>query len=198
MVPVETPISMDEVVMSFGMPVVATEPSDYGLAMKFGNLVIGDAVWGMMDPGAVLARDPINLDVNLTGKAKIDLLDLMESGENGTPPKSMPELISADINTLALNLAGAAMTGTGAFTFDNSMVAAGGPPMPLGAADLRLSGGNKLVDGLVALGVLSDDDAMGARMMMAMFGKPEGEDVLTSKIEAKEGGAIFVNGQRIQ
>jgi hypothetical protein len=31
-----------------------------------------------------------------------------------------------------------------------------------------------------------------------MFGKPEGEDVLTSKIEAKEGGAIFVNGQRIQ
>ena len=29
MVPVEAPISMDEVVMSFGMPVVATEPSDY-------------------------------------------------------------------------------------------------------------------------------------------------------------------------
>lgn len=198
MVPVETPISMDEVAMSFGMPVVTAEPADYGLGMKFTNLVIGDAVWGMIDPGAVLARDPINLDIDLSGKAKIDVLDLMESEENGTPPKSMPELISADINTLALNLAGAAMTGTGAFTFDNSLVAMGGPPMPLGVADLRLSGGNKLVDGLVAMGILSSDDAMGARMMMAMFGKPEGDDVLTSKIEAKEGGAIFVNGQRIQ
>ena len=198
MVPVETPISMDEVAMSFGMPVVTAEPADYGLGIKFTNLVIGDAVWGMIDPGAVLARDPINLDIDLSGKAKIDVLDLMESEENGTPPKSMPELISADINTLALNLAGAAMTGTGAFTFDNSLVAMGGPPMPLGVADLRLSGGNKLVDGLVAMGILSSDDAMGARMMMAMFGKPEGDDVLTSKIEAKEGGAIFVNGQRIQ
>lgn len=198
MLPVETPVSMDEMVMSFGMPVVAAEAADYGLGLKFGNLVIGDAVWGMIDPGAVLARDPVNLDLDLTGAAKIDLLDLMESDENGTPPKSVPELISADINTLSVNLAGAALTGTGAFTFDNAMVAMGGPPMPLGVADLRLSGGNKLVDGLVAMGILSSDDAMGARMMMAMFGKPEGEDVLTSKIEAKEGGAIIVNGQRIQ
>ncbi len=198
MMPVETPISMDEIVMSFGMPTVAAEPTDYGLGLKLANLVIGDAVWGMIDPGAVLARDPINLDVDVTGKAKLDVLDMMESEESGMPPKSMPELVSADINTLALNLAGAALTGTGAFTFDNSAVAFGGPPMPLGVADLRLSGGNKLVDGLVAMGIITDEDAMGARMMMAMFGKPEGDDLLTSKIEAKEGGAIFVNGQRIQ
>jgi len=198
MMPVETPISLDMMLLSFGMPTVAAEPADYGLGMKLTNLVLGDSLWGMVDPGAVLARDPVNLDVDVTGQVKIDLLDLMESDENGTPPKSMPELISANINALSLNLAGADLSGTGAFTFDNSMVAMGGPPMPLGAADLRLSGGNKLVDGLVALGVMSEEDAMGARMMMAMFGKPEGDDVLTSKIEAKEGGAIIVNGQRIQ
>ena len=189
---------MDEMMLAFGMPVVSIVPSDYGFGLKMANLVIGEGAWSMIDPGATLPRDPINLEIDVSGQAKVDLLDLMESGESGTPPKSIPELLSADINTLGLSLAGAALTGTGAFTFDNSMVAMGGPPMPIGAADLRLSGGNKLVDGLVAMGILSSDDAMGARMMMAMFGKPEGDDVLTSKIEAKEGGAIFVNGQRIQ
>jgi hypothetical protein len=40
---------------------------------------------------------------------------------------------------------------------------------------------------------------MGARMMMGMFMAPgAGPDELTSKIEAKEGFAIFVNGQQIQ
>lgn len=198
MVPVEIPVTMDEMMLAFGMPVVSIVPSDYGFGLKMANLVIGEGAWSMIDPGATLPRDPINLEIDVSGQAKVDLLDLMESGESGTPPKSIPELLSADINTLGLSLAGAALTGTGAFTFDNSMVAMGGPPMPIGAADLRLVGGKKLVDGLVAMGILSSDDAMGARMMMAMFGKPEGDDVLTSKIEAKEGGAIFVNGQRIQ
>ncbi|MCF8485934.1 MAG: hypothetical protein K9G71_12015 [Rhodobacteraceae bacterium] len=198
MVPAEIPVSMDEMMIGFGMPVVTAEPGDYGLAMKLGNLVIGEGAWAMVDPGATLARDPINLDVDVSGKVKVDLIDLMESSENGTQPKSLPELMTLDVTTLGLSLAGAALSGSGAFTFDNSLVAAGGPPMPLGSADLRLEGGNKLIDGLIAIGILSEQDAMGARMMMAMFGKPEGEDVLTSKVEAKEGGAIFVNGQRIQ
>jgi hypothetical protein len=198
MVPAEIPISMDQMMIAYGMPVVTAEPSDYGLAMKLANLVIGEGAWAMVDPGATLARDPINLDVDVSGKVKIDLIDLMESSENGTQPKSLPELMTLDVTTLGLSLAGAALSGSGAFTFDNTLVAAGGPPMPLGSADLRLEGGNKLIDGLIAIGILSEQDAMGARMMMAMFGKPEGDDVLTSKVEAKEGGAIFVNGQRIQ
>ena len=39
---------------------------------------------------------------------------------------------------------------------------------------------------------------MGARMMMGMFMTPTGDDSLTSKIEFKEGFAIFVNGQQVQ
>ena len=81
---------------------------------------------------------------------------------------------------------------TGAFTFDNSM----GIPMPLGEANVTVTGANALIDGLIATGLISEDDAMGARMMMGMFMVPGANpDELTSKIEAKEGMQILVNGQ---
>ncbi|MFM7446009.1 MAG: DUF2125 domain-containing protein, partial [Tabrizicola sp.] len=70
---------------------------------------------------------------------------------------------------------------------------------PLGEANVSITGATALIDGLIATGLISEDDAMGARMMMGMFMAPGAEpDSLTSKIEAKEGFAIFVNGQQIQ
>ena len=198
MVPAASDISMDGLSTGLSMPVVATEAGEYGYSLKMTNLVMGDGIWGLFDPMAALPREPANVDLDLGGTVKIDMLDLMEASETGTPPKSVPELQTLDIRALGLSVAGAALSGTGAFTFDNALVAAGGPPMPIGTADLRLEGGNKLIEGLIAIGVLKEEDAMGARMMMAMFGKPAGDDVLTSKVEAREGGSIFVNGQQIQ
>ncbi|MDO8882248.1 DUF2125 domain-containing protein, partial [Pseudotabrizicola sp.] len=185
--------------LGLAMPMVAaTEAGDYGFDLKLEGLVLDDAAWGMFDPASVLDRGPLDVALELGGKASVDMLDLMVSGETGAPPTTMPELQSLDIRTMAIKALGAAVTGTGAFTFDNSMVAMGGPPLPIGTADVRLEGGNKVVDALIKLGVITDEDAMGARMMMAMFGQPAGDDVLTSKIEAREGGSIFVNGQQIQ
>ena len=199
MVPAPVNMSADVFGMGFVMPMVTGETSgDYGLTLDIANLVLDDAAWNLIDAGNVLEHGPLDVALDLGGTAKIDVLDLMVSGETGAPPTSLPEAETLDIRTLTVKAIGAALTGTGAFTFDNSAVAAGGPPMPIGTADLRLEGGNKVIDGLIKLGVLTEDDAMGARMMMAMFGKTEGEDVLTSKIEAKEGGSIFVNGQQIQ
>jgi hypothetical protein len=72
-------------------------------------------------------------------------------------------------------------------------------PMPLGEANVTVTGANALIDGLIATGLVAEEDAMGARMMMGMFMTPGANpDELTSKIEAKEGFAIFVNGQQIQ
>ena len=198
MVPADILVSLSLFKLHFGMPVVALEPADYGIGLKLSDLVIGEGAWAVLDPGAALPRDPINVDLDLGGKVKIDFLDFMEVSENKTAPEGKPALQSLDIRILAISLAGAALSGTGAFTFDNSMVAVGGLPMPLGSADLRLEGGNRLIDGLVAIGLVPEDQAMGARMAMAMFGKPEGDDVVTSKFEAKEGGSVFVNGQQIQ
>jgi hypothetical protein len=70
-----------------------------------------------------------------------------------------------------------------------------GMPMPLGEANVTVTGANALIDGLIATGLLAEEDAMGARMMMGMFMVPSGDDTLTSKIEAKEGMQILVNGQ---
>ena len=199
MVPQNVNATADSFGMGFGMPLsVGEEPSEYGLQLELGNLVFDDAAWGLIDAGNVLERGPFDIALDLGGEARIDMLDLMASSETGAPPTTMPELLSLDIRNFAVTALGAVANATGAFTFDNSMVAMGGPPLPIGTADVRLEGGNKVIDALIKLGVLTEEDAMGARMMMAMFGQPEGDDVLTSKIEAREGGSIFVNGQQIQ
>ncbi len=197
--PVEVSGSADEMSFEFAMPVVATEEAgDYTYQMALKNVVIADAGWDLFDPNKVMERTPADLEIDAGGKLKIDVIDLITSSESGEAPKAMPELQTLDIRTLGLKLAGAAFSGTGAFTFDNSMVAMGGPPLPLGKASVRLEGGNKMIDALVAMGFMSADDASGARVMMSMFGKSAGDDVLTSEIEAKEGGSVFVNGQQIQ
>lgn len=195
--PMPLPVSMDSMSMTYEMPISAPEGGAYQLKLGLSNLVVSEAIWGMFDPGAALPRDAATLDIDISGQAKLDLLGMAAAEKAGTPPP-MPEPISLDVKALGLKLAGAALSGNGAFTFDNSMLAMGGPPMPIGTANLRLEGGNKLIDGLIATGLLKEEDAMGARMMMAMFGKSEGDDILTSQIEAKEGGAIFVNGQQVQ
>lgn len=198
-VPAPVNATTGPVLFGFAMPMVTGEEGgEYGLEIGLEALEMDDAAWSMIDPAGALERGPVDLALDLGGKAKLDVLDLIQSGETGAPPTVMPELQTLDIRNLAMTALGAAATGTGAFTFDNSMVAMGGPPMPVGAADVRLEGGNKVINALIAMGVLTEEDAMGARMMMAMFGKPEGEDVLTSRIEAREGGSIFVNGQQIQ
>ncbi|MFN4155494.1 MAG: hypothetical protein ACK4HF_12645 [Paracoccaceae bacterium] len=199
MMPVPVNATTGAFVLGLGMPMVSVEEAgDYRFELRMENLVLDDAAWGMIDPGTVLEHGPLDVALDLGGKAKIDMLDLMAAGETGEPPTTMPELQTLDIRTLAIKALGAVATGTGAFTFDNAMVALGGPPLPIGTADVRLEGGNKVVDALIKLGVITEEDAMGARMMMAMFGQPAGDDVLTSKIEAREGGSIFVNGQQIQ
>lgn len=195
------PVNASGGTFGFGLstPVVATdEAGDYGLQLTMENLVLDDAAWGMIDAGNVLDHGPLDLALDLGGTATVDVLDLMLAGETGAPPTTTPELLTLDIRTLAVQALGAVANATGAFTFDNSMVAMGGPPMPVGTADVRLEGANKLIDGLIAMGVITQEDAMGARMGMAMFGQSAGDDVLTSKIEAREGGSIFVNGQQIQ
>jgi hypothetical protein len=197
--PAEISGSLDEMTFEFGMPVIASEePGDYVAQMALKNVVLADAGWALIDPTGALPRTPADLEIDLGGTARIDLIALMASAETGQAPTTMPELLTMDIRAMTLKLAGAAFMGTGAFTFDNSMVAMGGPPMPVGTASVRLEGANRMIDALTAMGVLNSQDAMGARALMGAFGRPAGDDVLTSEIEARQGGSIFVNGQQVQ
>ena len=106
------------------------------------------------------------------------------------------ELEQVDVNKLQLSIAGAELSGTGEFEFKTTAL---GVPQPIGAIDLTLVGGNALIDGLVSIGLLPEQQAMGARMMLGLLAVPGGEpDTLNSKIEINEMGHISANGQRIQ
>jgi hypothetical protein len=110
------------------------------------------------------------------------------------------ELNALTVKHLQVSAAGAELTGTGDFTFNNEdLTSFDGMPAPAGEANLKLTGANTLIDKLIGMGLMSEGDAMGARMMMGMLAVPgEGEDTLTSKIEISEDGQIHANGQRIK
>jgi len=190
--PAPVEVSVGEVALNLLLPVIAETPADMALQMQLNQLVLGDGVWGMFDPGMALKRDPLDLNIDLSGKTTMDMPGMIEAEETGaTPP--VPAVENLDITDITLKVAGAALNATGALTFDNSM----GMPMPLGQAKVNVDGANALIDGLIKTGLLQEQDAMGARMMMGMFMKPSGngDDSLTSDIEFKEGMQILVNGQ---
>ncbi len=192
MAPVPVQATMGPIEIDMTTPVIATEAAgDYAFVMKLTDFSLNEEVWGLVDPQGALTHDAAQIAIDISGKTKIDLPGLMAAEEAGVqPPIPAPE--SLNITELGLKVAGAALAGTGAFTFDNSM----GIPMPLGEANVTVTGANALIDGLIKTGLLSEDDAMGARMMMGMFMVPGASaDELTSKIEAKEGMQILVNGQ---
>lgn len=191
MMPVPVKVTSGPMQFDMTSPVIATEAAgDYSFVLKLADFSLNEEAWAMFDPQAALPRDAAQIAIDISGKTRIDLPGLITAEESGmAPPIPAPE--SLNITELGVQVAGAALAATGAFTFDNSM----GMPMPLGEANVTVTGANALIDGLIATGLMSEDDAMGARMMMGMFMVPAGDDSLTSKIEAKEGMQILVNGQ---
>ena len=171
-------------------------PQDVALLMRYRGLTAGESLWAMVDPTGILPRDPLTLVVDLTGKARwlVDILDPGATADMASPPGELTELA---LNELELAGVGAALTGSGAFTFDNTdLVTFEGMPRPTGSIDLRLVGGNGLIDRLTQMGLITTEDAFGARMMIGMIARPgDGADTLVSKIEVTPEGAILANGQ---
>lgn len=193
--PLPIDFSMAQSAFNLTLPVSKGEAAQpFGLLVKLVDLEVSDGLWSMFDPTSQLPRDPATLILDVKGAAKM-LVNIFDPKEAETVAATPPgEVQSLDIGELKVSAVGAELTGNGAMTFDNSM----GRPMPIGAVDLQLIGGNGLIDKLGAMGFVPEDQAMGAKMMMGLFAVPTGEDTLTSKIEFKEGGSIFANGQQIQ
>lgn len=181
------------------MPLAASDtPQDFGLAFSIVDFAVPDMLWGMVDPQGVLPRDPATVAIDVSGTAKLfgSLLD-PEIVDSPAPPG---ELHSLSLNGLQVSVAGAELTGKGAFTIDNTdLQTFGGVPRPTGAVDLQLVGGNGLLDNLIKMGIVPENEAMQARMMMGLFAVPgDGPDTLKSKLEVNEQGHVLANGQRIQ
>lgn len=194
-------MSMAESAFGLALPVAKSDtPQDFALKIGLTEFAMSDVIWGMFDPAGQLPRDPANILLDLGGKVKL-LVDWMDPEQAGAMAFGAPgELQAVNLNTLLLDAAGARLEGDGAVTFDGS-----GPAMvpglgsPVGAINLALAGGNGLLDKLVSMGLLPQDQAMGARMMMGLFAVPgDGPDTLKSKIEFTQDGQILANGQRIR
>ncbi|MBU2980389.1 DUF2125 domain-containing protein [Lentibacter algarum] len=201
-IPLPVEINAENSSFNFKMPVgTSDEAKDFEFGILLGGFTTSEMLWSMVDPTAQLPRDPATLNIDLAGKAKllIDIFNPEEAAkmEAGTAPG---EVESLEVRALQLKAAGADLTGKGAFTFDNSdMETIPGMPKPTGAVELKLTGGNGLLDKLVAMGLVQDEQAMGARMMMGLFAVAgEGEDTLNSKIEVNEEGHVLANGQRLR
>ncbi|MDH2326646.1 DUF2125 domain-containing protein [Cereibacter sp. SYSU M97828] len=196
------PLSLAYDASSFDMlmPIVAgPDEQDWRLASRLEGFTLSDNVWSLFDPGAVLPRDPATLVLDLSGKATVDV-DFMDPAQTETMTEAPGEFNSVDVNELHLNIAGADLTGQGGVTLDNTdLETFPGFPAPTGKFDLRLVGGNGLIDKAVEMGLVPQDQAMGARMMLGMFARMvEGEtDTMTSTVEFKD-KQLIVNGQRLQ
>ena len=198
--PVPLSYEAERAAASLMMPVAKGDAvQDFALSLDLSKLTLSEDVWAMVDPDATLPRDPANLTVDLSGRGKllVDLFDetAMAALEAGDSSAFAPERLVLD--TLLVELAGARLTGAGAVDIEP-----GGEddiPPAEGAVDLRLEGGNGLLDRLVAMGLLPEEQAMTVRMMAAMFAEAdEDEDTLTSRVEIKKDGSITVNGQRMR
>jgi len=200
--PVPVTIGLAEYGLGFAMPLAPGEQAqEFGLGFNLTDLVISDEIWSMMDPGAILPRDPASILLDLTGTMTV-MANLMDPAAqqdlamNGTPP-ALP--VSLDLNALLVRFGGAEVTGTGAFAFDaTDMTTYPGTPLPVGTVDLAINGVNGLMDRLVQMGLIPDDQVMMGRMMLGMFAVPVGDDMLTSTIEFTPTGGILANGNPIQ
>jgi len=199
--PLPIEISLAEYGVNFRMPTGASdEPADFAIGFDLIDLSVSDAIWDLFDGGNVLSRDPATIQLAISGKAKalFDMFDpAQQDAMNGA---EMPyELESVSIDTLKINAAGAMVTGDGAFTFDNSDMQTFAPmPRPEGEASVKITGFNALLDNLVAMGLVPEQDVMGARMMVGMFARSTGDDQMETSVEVLPNGQVNVNGNRVR
>lgn len=184
---------------NLAMPVSKSDaPQDFSFLTKVVDFTVSEDVWGLFDPAGSLSREPATVIVDLKGKGfwKQDIMDPALQMKGAQPPG---ELHSLDLTQVLAKAAGAEVSATGGLTFDNTdLQTFGGVPRPDGKITVNIKGVNQLVDNLIALGILTEDDAMGFRMGLGMFARPgAGPDELVSEVEFKDGG-LFANGMQLQ
>lgn len=182
-------LTFDAMTSSLALPLAQSDTAQpYALAVSLDNFVGNAAAWELFDPDTVLPRDPGQFTLDLSGRMRVTG-DLAAASRDEVPLA----FETIDINALMLAVAGARLTGTGAFTVaDNAS-------LPVGSADLVLAGGERLLDGLVRIGLVPPGQAMMVRMMVGGFTRPgEAPDTLTSHIEVRDDGSILANGRPLR
>lgn len=202
-VPFPITYGIESATMDLQIPVSKSDtPAPFKVAYSLAGLTLGDEIWNLFDAGKQLPRDPANLDIDVSGSAKVlkDLLDpaTMAVAESDDPEAAdaLPmEATEISINQIAVKALGASIAATGELKPSD----AAGMASPVGKITAKYEGVNGLLDKLAAAGLVPQEQLGGVRMMLAMFARPDGgDDKLSTELEFKEGGSVFANGQQVK
>lgn len=201
--PAALSFAIDNAAFNLSAPVTKSpDPQNFALGLNMDGLALSDPTWGLIDPQGALPRDPANLTLDLSGKLTL-LMDYFDpqTAESMANSGTLPgQLDMFQLNSLIIEALGAKLTGNGTVNFDNATSEPDpGTLKPVGAVDLKLTGGSALLDTLVASGLVPAQTAMGARMILGIFAVPDAaQDTLKSRLEFTRDGSILANGQRIK
>lgn len=174
-------------------PLIGDALQSFGLRLALDGLAADAPVWEALDPGQRLPRAAVSVDIALNGRAQVDLLGLMAADAGGMTEVAKPRIDRVDVTALAFHGLGVALTGSGAFAFDN----AGEVPVPVGKGEMTLDGFGGLLDDLVALGAIQPAQATRVRLVLALAFDGTG-DKLVSRVVTGADGSVTVNGQRMR
>ena len=188
--PVPAEIGLDGLRLAFSGPMLpAPRATPFELGTTLDKMTFSEGLWAMADPSQTLPHDPMSLHLDLTGTLR--LIGRAPGGGRVTAARPPVEVDTASLNALTLSAIGVDLAGSGTARFLND----GPEPRPVGTADVEITGANVLLDRLVAMQLMSQEQATGLRLGLALFTVPKGADGATSHIEAGEGGDVRVNGQ---
>ncbi len=187
------------------MPLLKSDAEQkFRVMYDFRDITISEKMWEMIDQitGTSFPHDPATLTFDVSGKGQLyyDLLDFEAMARISDSDEVPGDITSIAIDNLNIAAVGAALTASGAFDVNTKdLETFDGMPAIDGKANIKISGSNALLDRLAAMGVVEENEAMGARMMMGIFMKAgEGEDMLTSTIDVTKDGQVSANGQRLK
>lgn len=190
---------------AFALPLMAdpsTQTLRYQLSLP--AFSVSDNVWDMFDIEGQLQRDPMGVEVDFAADIvlKQDLLDIaamQDLANTAQSPLDFADVEQVRLNSFAVNAAGAAVEASGAFALDlTDLDSFDGLPRPEGSGRVTYSGINQLLDTLIAMDLITAQDAMGARMGLAMFSQATGDDMMETAVEVTPDGQVLVNGQRMR
>ena len=110
------------------------------------------------------------------------------------------ELENLTLEKFYLSGASATVNSSGTFEFDSSdLLTSRGLLSPIGQLEIKVQGGDTLLDRLIEINLIPKAQAIGIQMMLSIFAVPgDLDDELKALLEFTEDGHILANGQRIR
>lgn len=192
-------LTLDELDMAFVGPVTeADTPQPFDLTLEVIGLAPSAELWTQLDPAGMLPREPLTLTADLEGQALLGPAARVPGLPQGASADFAPTELA--VNGVDLTYGAASALATGAFTFPRPSDAAVplSQPQPVGTLDVTLTGIGDLLGQLSQSGLLPQQQLMAAQMMLGMFATSQPDGTMTSRIETRADGSLFVNGTQLR